>query len=99
MVLHGVYQSLTNWNKPQAVQKMAEALEEAQRRIAELLLHPDDLSLRLTQLKTKFMSEKNSIDAILKTSVQSQLEDTQDGLGVLTSASDVSLIQMHWNVA
>jgi hypothetical protein len=70
----------------------SDAIEEAHRRVAELLLHPDDLSLRLAQLKTKFTTEKSSIDAILKTSVQSQLEDTQEGLAVLTNASDVRIL-------
>lgn len=69
---------------------MADAIEEAQQRVAELLQHPDDLSSKVAQLKAKFTAEKSSVDAILKTSVQTQLEDSQQGLSILSAASEVS---------
>ncbi|KAI3658132.1 hypothetical protein MP638_001595 [Amoeboaphelidium occidentale] len=70
---------------------VADALEEAQQKIADLLQHPDDLNTKLSQLRQKFTSEKASIDAILKTSVQSQLDDIQDGMGILTGANETLL--------
>lgn len=74
---------------PQGPKSLADALEEAQIRIAELMLHPDDLTTRLNHLKSKFSQEKASVDAILKASVQQQLGDIQTGLMLLGNASEV----------
>jgi exocyst complex component 3 len=68
---------------------LADALEESQQRITDLLQHPDDLSTKLPQLKHKFTAEKASVDAILKTSVKGQLDDTAEGLMLLHQAHRV----------
>ena len=73
---------------------LADALEEAQQRIAQLFQHPDDLSTKLAQTRLRFTTEKASIDAILKTSVQQQLDDIQSGLRVLKGCKDgVGIVQ------
>jgi hypothetical protein len=68
---------------------LADALENAQKRVSDLLQHPDDLTVKLDQLRRKFAAEKASVDAILKTSVQAQLDDTHEGLGLVMGAYDV----------
>lgn len=67
---------------------LADALENAQHRVADLLQHPDDLTVKLDQLRRKFAAEKASVDAILKTSVQAQLDDTQEGIAAVLGAYD-----------
>lgn len=71
---------------------LADAIEEAQNKIAELFTHPDDLSGKAQQMRGKFVAEKAIVDSILKSNVQSQLDDAQDGLTMLSNAHDVMAI-------
>lgn len=69
---------------------LADALENAQKKIVFLLQHPDDLnSNRMYQLKKRLANEKLSIDAVLKTSIRSQLNDAEDGLFQISEAYKV----------
>ncbi len=63
--------------------------DDAQGRLAEQLLHPDDLASKLPQLRHKFIAEKAQVDALLKSHVQSQLDDTEDGMHLLSNAHAV----------
>ena len=67
---------------------LADALEEAQRRIADAMQHPDSLNTKLALLKSRLSQEKLTIDAVLKTSVQQQLNDIQSGMQTLSRAED-----------
>jgi hypothetical protein len=73
-------------------------------RVQELLKHPDDLVNKLGPLRKKFSSERASIEAHLRTVVESQLEDAQRGLDTLVRSqeatkqtrSNLSLIDNLW---
>ncbi|KAI8816506.1 exocyst complex component Sec6-domain-containing protein [Fimicolochytrium jonesii] len=59
---------------------VTDATETAVFRIADLLRHPDDLTNKLSSIRKRFNLERASIDAQLKTAVESQLDDAQRGL-------------------
>ncbi|KAG4097906.1 exocyst complex component Sec6 [Neocallimastix lanati (nom. inval.)] len=62
---------------------MVKARQSALKRISEILKHPDDLNTKLSRTRQKIYFEKASIDAQLKSLVQSQLDDSQRGLEIL----------------
>lgn len=65
---------------------VSEATEAAVVRIADILRHPDDLTNKLASVRKRFAVERASVDAQLKTAVESQLDDAQRGLDVLSVA-------------
>ncbi|KAJ3028606.1 SNARE-binding exocyst subunit S6, partial [Rhizophlyctis rosea] len=65
----------------------SEATSAAITRIADILRHPDDLTNKLPSIRKRFAIERASIEAQLKTAVESQLDDAQRGLEVLGVAS------------
>ena len=85
-LLHPAQKKIMEIRAASSVTSLADAFEEAQNRIAELLQHPDDLNSKLKSLQNKFTAEKAAIDTVLKTSVQSQIDDTFDGLKLLSNA-------------
>ncbi|KAJ3190257.1 SNARE-binding exocyst subunit S6 [Gaertneriomyces sp. JEL0708] len=62
---------------------VADATETAIFRIADVLRHPDDLTNKLAYVRKRFALERASIEAQLKTAVESQLDDAQRGLDTL----------------
>ncbi|KAI8910000.1 exocyst complex component Sec6-domain-containing protein [Powellomyces hirtus] len=62
---------------------VTDATETAVFRIADILRHPDDLTNKLATVRKRFAVERASIDAQLKTAVESQLDDAQRGLDTL----------------
>ncbi|KAJ3413623.1 SNARE-binding exocyst subunit S6 [Chytridiales sp. JEL 0842] len=74
-------------------------------RVQELLKHPDDIVNKLGPLRKKFSAERASIEAQLRTAVESQLQDAQRGLDVLAQSqeatrqtkSNLSLIDNLWS--
>ena len=66
-----------------------ETADDAQGKLAELLLHPDDLTSKLPTLRAKFLAEKAQVESLLKSNVQSQLDDTEDGMQLLSGAQTV----------
>ncbi|KAJ3014877.1 SNARE-binding exocyst subunit S6 [Thoreauomyces humboldtii] len=62
----------------------SDATETAVFRIADILRHPDDLTNKLATVRKRFAAERASIDAQLKTAVESQLDDAQRGLDTLS---------------
>ncbi|KAI8801633.1 exocyst complex component Sec6-domain-containing protein [Cladochytrium replicatum] len=69
---------------------IADAKEAAHLRIADLLRSPDDLTNKLPGIRRKFGKEGASIEAQLKTVVESQLEDAQRGLDVLGMSTSIT---------
>ncbi|KAJ3048787.1 SNARE-binding exocyst subunit S6 [Rhizophlyctis rosea] len=67
---------------------VAEATSAAVTRIADILRHPDDLTNKLPSIRKRFAIERASIEAQLKTSVESQLDDAQRGLDILGVARE-----------
>ncbi|KAJ3284204.1 SNARE-binding exocyst subunit S6 [Borealophlyctis nickersoniae] len=67
---------------------VAEATEAAVVRIADILRHPDDLTNKLPSVRKRFAMERASVDAQLKTAVESQLDDAQRGLETLLVARE-----------
>lgn len=70
-------------SEKEATKIMVAAKQSALKRISEILKHPDDLNTKLTRTKQKIYIEKASIDAQMKSLVQSQLDDSQRGLEML----------------
>ncbi|KAJ3129089.1 SNARE-binding exocyst subunit S6 [Nowakowskiella sp. JEL0407] len=78
---------------------IADATEGAISRITDLLRTPDDLTNKLASVRRKFALERASIDAQLKTAVESQLADAQHGLDVLKeSTSDMENVKRNMGV-
>ncbi|RUP48663.1 exocyst complex component Sec6-domain-containing protein [Jimgerdemannia flammicorona] len=65
-----------------------DARDAAVARLAELLKHPDDLNLKVPALRRKFAKEKASVEAQLKTGVQTQLDSIQGGLDTLAGSTE-----------
>ncbi|KAJ3211678.1 SNARE-binding exocyst subunit S6 [Dinochytrium kinnereticum] len=73
-----------------------EAREAAVFRIQEILKHPDDLVNKLALVRKKLAAERASIDAQLRTAVETQLEEIQHGMDVLNfSEKETSQIQTN----
>ncbi|KAI8849265.1 exocyst complex component Sec6-domain-containing protein [Chytridium lagenaria] len=73
-----------------------EAREAAVFRIQEILKHPDDLVNKLALVRKKLSSERASIDAQLRTAVETQLEEIQHGMDILQfSDQETSHIQKN----
>ncbi|KAI9099318.1 exocyst complex component Sec6-domain-containing protein [Phlyctochytrium arcticum] len=66
---------------------VADATETAVFRIADILRHPDDLTNKLASVRKRFALERATIDAQLKSAVESQLDDAQRGLDTLAASS------------
>ena len=62
---------------------VSEAREAALARISDILSHPEDLFVKFAALKAKTLLERASIEAQLKTALESQLDDAQRGLDTL----------------
>ncbi|KAJ1562706.1 SNARE-binding exocyst subunit S6 [Nowakowskiella sp. JEL0078] len=62
---------------------VTDATDGAISRVTDLLRSPDDLTNKLASIRRKFAVERASVDAQLKTAVESQLVDAQRGLDVL----------------
>ncbi|KAK9718843.1 SNARE-binding exocyst subunit S6 [Basidiobolus ranarum] len=62
--------------------------EAALLRLADLLKHPDDLTTKVTALRKKFAQEKATIDAQLKSDVQTQFDSVKVGLEKLLSGKN-----------
>ena len=60
------------------------------------LKHPDDLNTKLARTRQKIYFEKASIDAQMKSLVQSQLDDSQRGLEILdVSKKETAIIKSN----
>lgn len=70
-----------------AHEHIAEAMESAARRVSQMLQNPDQLE-RVEQFRHQLMRRKASVDARLRTSVQSQIHDITSGLFLLKRARD-----------
>ncbi|ORX77043.1 exocyst complex component Sec6 [Anaeromyces robustus] len=70
-------------SEKEATKIMVDARQSALKRISEILKHPDDLNTKLSKTRQKIYFEKASIDAQMKSLVQSQLDDSQRGLEIL----------------
>lgn len=66
---------------------VADAMDSAARKVAQMLQNPDQLE-RVEQFRHQIMRRKASVDARLRTSVQSQLHDITSGLFLLKRARD-----------
>eukprot|EP00842_Homolaphlyctis_polyrhiza_P006027 jgi/Hompol1/6425/HPOL_002154-RA len=66
-----------------SVDFVADAHEAAVLRIADILRHPDDLTSKLGLLRKKVAMERASVEAQLKTVMESQLDGTQKGIDAL----------------
>ncbi|KAJ3162239.1 SNARE-binding exocyst subunit S6 [Geranomyces variabilis] len=75
----------------QASDFVTDATETAVFRIADILRHPDDLTNKLATVRKRFALERASIDAQLKTAVESQLDDAQRGLDTLAMTKGETL--------
>jgi exocyst complex component 3 len=79
---------------------VADAHEAAILRIVDLLRHPDDLTNKLPMLRKKIAMERASIEAQLKTVMESQLDATQRGIDSLeickkhTETTESALVHM-----
>ncbi|ORX93813.1 exocyst complex component Sec6 [Basidiobolus meristosporus CBS 931.73] len=62
--------------------------EAALLRLADLLKHPDDLNTKVPALRKKFALEKATIDAQLKSDVQTQFDSVKVGLEKLLSGQN-----------
>jgi hypothetical protein len=62
---------------------VSDAHEAAILRIVDLLRHPDDLTNKLPMLRKKIAMERASVEAQLKTVMESQLDSTQRGIDAL----------------
>ncbi|KND01143.1 SNARE-binding exocyst subunit SEC6 [Spizellomyces punctatus DAOM BR117] len=78
----------TDINANLASDFVADATETAVFRLADILRHPDDLTNKLVSVRKRFALERATIDAQLKTAVESQLDDAQRGLDTLSSSKD-----------
>ncbi|KAJ2995911.1 SNARE-binding exocyst subunit S6 [Globomyces sp. JEL0801] len=77
-----------------AVDFVQDAHEAAILRIADMLRHPDDLATKLPMLKKKNAMERASIEAQLKTVMETQLDATQKGIDALRkSRNETSYIK------
>jgi len=78
----------------EATKIMVAARQSALKRISEILKHPDDLNTKLARTRQKIYFEKASIDAQMKSLVQSQLDDSQRGLEILdVSKKETAIIK------
>lgn len=66
----------------------ADAHEAAILRIVDQLRHPDDLTNKLAMLRKKVAMERASVEAQLKTVMESQLDSTQKGIDALVKCKD-----------
>jgi hypothetical protein len=62
---------------------VSDAHEAAVLRVTDLLRHPDDLTNKLPTLRRKIAMERASVEAQLKTVMESQLDATQRGIDAL----------------
>ena len=62
---------------------VADAHEAAVMRIADMLRHPDDLTNKLPLARKKIAMERASVEAQLKTVMESQLDGTQKGIDAI----------------
>ncbi|KAJ3321383.1 SNARE-binding exocyst subunit S6 [Boothiomyces sp. JEL0866] len=62
---------------------VADAHEAAVLRIVDMLRHPDDLTSKLPTLRKKIAMERASVEAQLKTVMETQLDSTQKGIDYL----------------
>jgi len=76
----------------EATKIMVAARQSALKRISEILKHPDDLNTKLSRTRQKIYFEKASIDAQMKSLVQSQLDDSQRGLEILDESKKETAI-------
>ncbi|ORX46377.1 exocyst complex component Sec6 [Piromyces finnis] len=76
----------------EATKIMVAARQSALKRISEILKHPDDLNTKLARTRQKIYFEKASIDAQMKSLVQSQLDDSQRGLEILDESKKETAI-------
>jgi hypothetical protein len=66
-----------------SVDFVSDAHEAAVLRVTDLLRHPDDLTNKLPTLRRKIAMERASVEAQLKTVMESQLDSTQRGIDAL----------------
>lgn len=62
---------------------LADAHESAKLKLTDSLKHPDDLVSKMGPLRQKLMVERLSVEAQLKTAVQGELNDSQEGMFLL----------------
>jgi len=83
-------------SEKEATKIMVDARQSALKRISEILKHPDDLNTKLSKTRQKIYFEKASIDAQMKSLVQSQLDDSQRGLEILDeSRKETAIIKSN----
>jgi exocyst complex component 3 len=74
-----------------------EACLAARHLLSDLLRHPDDLTNKFRLLKKKFNTERQSIDAQLKTGATAQYEEASRGLNALAQAQ-VETVKVKQNL-
>lgn len=71
---------------------VAETRTSAVQRIADIFTHPDDLHSKFIGIRKKIVAERSLIEAQLKTALDSQLEDANRGLDILSRSQQESEI-------
>ncbi|KAI3634554.1 hypothetical protein MIR68_007465 [Amoeboaphelidium protococcarum] len=75
---------------------LADALEEAQQKVAQLLPQPEDLQTKLPHLIAKYQQEKQSLDAVLKRVVGDKLDGYEESLSALQRSEQSIKSMQEW---